>query len=137
MRRGRVLARRGKLYQGGRMPVSGPRELLIDPSRFGYRDAEWLDSPRDPQARAELAAGFHIHQAVLALRRTLAEHGLTQNELAERIGVNADTLGRKMRGEAWASLKDLMAWALELGIDLLPVHDSREDLLPKVGRQSG
>lgn len=112
------------------MPVPGPRELLEDPSRFGYRDALWKSPAADPQARAEVAAGYHIHQAVLALRRTLAEQGLAQTELAERLGVKADYLGRKMRGESWASIQDLKAWALELGIDLLPVYDSRDELLP-------
>ena len=112
------------------MPAPGPRELLEDPSRFGYRDARWKNPGPGTQARAEVAAGFHIHQAVLALRRTLAEQGVAQTELAERIGVKPDYLRRKMRGESWASIQDLKAWALELGIDLLPVYDSREDLLP-------
>lgn len=112
------------------MPVPGPRELLEDPTRFGYRDAEWKSPAAGPQARAELAAGFHIHQAVLTLRRTLTKRGIAQTELAEKIGVKPDYLGRKMRGESWASIQDLRSWALELGVDLLPVDDSRKDLLP-------
>lgn len=112
------------------MPVTGPRQILPDPSRFGYATAEWPATPADPVARAELAAGFHIHQVVAALRRSLTERGMTQKELADRLGVSAETLGRKMRGECWSSLPDLLAWALQLGMDLLPAAVAREELLP-------
>lgn len=112
------------------MAVPGPRHLLTDPSKFGYRDAGWTEEPTDPVARAELAAGYFIHQVVLAARRALAERGMTQKELASRLGVNPETLGRKLRGEAWASIGDVVSWAYELGVDLLPAPAEREELLP-------
>lgn len=112
------------------MPVPGPRHLLADPARFGYSNASWPQIPTDPPARAELVTAFYVHQVVLALRRTLTEQGVSQRELADRLGVSAETLGRKIRGETWAGLTDILAWALELGVDLLPVPAEREELLP-------
>ncbi len=66
----------------------------------------------------------------MALRRTLTEHVITHRDFAARIGVNEDTLGRKIRGEAWASVQDLLPWFLEFGIDLLPNPESSEQVLP-------
>ena len=111
------------------MAVAGPRLLLSDPGSFGYLRAQWPEPGSDPLARAELAAAFYIHQVVLALRRSLTERGLSQRELAAQLGVNEETLGRKIRGESWASLADVLSWAIELGIDLLPAPAGREELL--------
>ena len=86
--------------------------------------------PVDPAVRAEFAAGFFIHQVVLAVRRTLATEGVTQRELADRLGVKTETVGRKLRGETWVSLAEVVALALELGVDVLPAPSGREELLP-------
>lgn len=75
---------------------------------------------------------YYTHQAALAVRRSLAERGLTQRELAQRLAVKDETLGRKLRGEAWASLRDVLTWARELGIDMLPAPESREELAARV-----
>ena len=123
---GRVLV--GQLVWS--MAVPGPRQLISDPSKFGYTSAAWPSPPPSAVARAELAAGFYIHQVVLALRRSLTERGMTQRELASQLGVNPETLGRKIRGESWASLADVLSWSMELGIDLLPAPAGREELLP-------
>lgn len=112
------------------MAAPGPRRLLSDPSRFGYVAAAWPDVADHPQVRAEVAAAFFVHQTVLALRRTLTERGITLSELAVRLDVKPETLRRKVRGEAWATLADVLSWALELGVDLLPAPVSREELVP-------
>mgnify|MGYP003762313115 CR=1 FL=1 len=98
-----------------------------------YSNASWPQTPTDPPARSKMVTAFYIHQVVLALRRTLTEQGVSQSELADRLGVSAETLGRKIRGETWAGLTDILSWALELGVDLLPVPAEREELLPLKG----
>lgn len=50
--------------------------------------------------------------------------------LARKTGVTAETIRRELGGEERASLEDILGWALKYGIDLLPVFESREDLLP-------
>lgn len=126
----RVLAVRGYLGQRGVMPSAGPRDLCLDPTKFGTRDVEWIEPGGDPDLVDDLMVAYFIHQSVLALRRTLAEKGMTQRELAEKLRVKEENLGRKMRGETWASLRDVLKWADQLGIDLLPEPGSSEDLFP-------
>lgn len=115
------------------MAVREPRKLCQDPSKFGTVDVEWID-PDDATGVTEddLIVAYYIHQAVLAVRRSLAEKGMTQREFAGRLGIRDETLGRKLRGEAWASLRDILTWARELGIDVLPAPDSAQDLLPSL-----
>lgn len=111
-----------------------PRKLCRDPSKFGTVEVEWLQPGDGPHAAEEdLVVAFYTHQAALAVRRSLAERGMTQREFAQRLGIKDETLGRKLRGEAWASLRDLLTWARELGIDVLPAPESREELVPPGG----
>lgn len=126
-----MLAVRVRTGHRGVMAVREPRKLCKDPSKFGTVEAEWLQ-PDEAAGISEqdLMVAYYTHQAALAVRRSLAERGMTQRQLAQRLGVKDETLGRKLRGEAWASLRDLLSWARELGIDVLPVPESRAQLLP-------
>lgn len=112
------------------MPSAGPRDLCRDPAKFGTRDVDWIDPGTNPELVDDLMVAYFIHHSVLALRRTLAERGMTQRELAAKLRVKEENLGRKMRGETWASLRDVLKWADQLGIDLLPVLNSRDELRP-------
>ncbi len=59
--------------------------------------------------------------------------GETVEDLAARLVMNPTTLNRKLLGQWWASLEEILAWVLDLGIDVLPVVDSTDELLPPAG----
>ena len=48
-------------------------------------------------------------------------------------GDDPTTLNRKRLGQWWASLEEILAWVPDLGIDVLPVVDSTDELLPPAG----
>ena len=111
-----------------------PRRFLQRPDLFGDRGQNdplaWEPAPDDPTGKGELAAAYFQHLVAFQLKRALEERGDTVEGFADKLGVAAETLRRKLRGEDRASLEDILTWALEYGIDLLPVIENREDLLP-------
>lgn len=133
--RGRVLETRGSaasVLVVARGPE--PRRFLQRPDLFGDRGKNdplpWDESAEDLAAQGELAAAYFQHLVVFQLKRALEDRGESVEDLARRLGVTAETLRRKFRGEDRASLEDMLAWSLEYGIDLLPVIENRDDLLP-------
>ena len=119
--------------RAGHRGAGGPRapQAAQRPSKFGTVEAEWLepDESRHQRTRSDVAY-YTTHQAALAVRRSLAERGMIQRQLAQRLGVKGETLRRKLQGEAWASLRDLLSWARELGVVVLPIPESKDQLLP-------
>jgi len=111
--------------------ASQPRQHLQRPDWFGkHPDAKWNPAGQRLTQRAELAAAYHQHLAACQVRRILDERRIPIPQFARQLGITTDTLRRKLRGEAWVRYDELLAWALELGIEILPAPDSTDDLLP-------
>lgn len=111
-----------------------PRRFLQRPDLFGDRGKNdplaWSTEPENLAEQGELAAAYFQHLVVYQLKRALEDRGETVEDLVRRLGVTAETLRRKFRGEDRASLEEMLSWAIEYGIDLLPVIEDRDDLLP-------
>lgn len=89
----------------------GPRDWLIADHRrlFGRADAVEWDQAAPP---VEVRAAQMQHQAARAFRERMLSRGLNVAEVADGWHLNAEGLRRKLRGEAWASLRDLAMWEL-------------------------
>lgn len=89
----------------------GPRDLLIADHRrlFGRADVvSW-----DPSAPAvEVRAAQMQHAAARDFYAALKARGESVADAAEAWLLNAEGLRRKLRGETWASLRDLAMWEL-------------------------
>lgn len=88
-----------------------PRDLLIPDHRrlFGRASAvEWSGSAPTVEVRAAQMQ----HDAARSLVETMKGRGETTSTLAEGWHLNAEGVRRKLRGESWASLRDLAMWAL-------------------------
>ena len=57
-------------------------------------------------------------EIIALLRKARRDQGLTQDELAERIGVSLDTLRRWERRQRDPKFSDVVAWAEELGVEI-------------------
>lgn len=108
--------------------------LPTPPDLFGDRGKndplEWAPAPEHLDEIGELAAAYYQHLVVYQLKRALEDRNETVEDLARIVRVTPETLRRKFRGEDRAALEEITAWAIEYGIDLLPVIEGREDLLP-------
>jgi len=106
-----------------------PRDFLEAPGSFGRRpDARWLAVP--DALRSLLAGAWLQHQASLGVHFELSSRRGGVAGLARALGKQSDYLRRKLNGERWANIRDIAAWALELGPGIMPVPRSPDDLLP-------
>ena len=78
---------------------------------------------------AERASSWFQHQVAFAATQELKALGETTEWLAGRLNVTKPWLLKKLHGQAPASLQDLLAWALELGVQILPEVESAASLL--------
>lgn len=105
------------------MPTAhAPATRLEIPKHFGRRpDALFLTAKSIAEVALTEAARAQ-HHAAIAVVDELARRGLPMSWLAAELGENADHLRRKLSGQVPASLRDLCAWAVVLGLRaLLPV----------------
>lgn len=89
----------------------GPRDLLISDHRrlFGRADAvEWDASAPVVEVRAAQMQ----HWAAQQVFKSLQARGASVADAAESWLLNAEGVRRKLRGETWASLRDLAMWEL-------------------------
>lgn len=91
---------------------------------------EWKKGGDALAEQADLAAAYYQHLVVFQLKRAMEDLEVSTEELADKLGVTAETLRRKFRGEDRASLADILAWVLEYGVDLLPQPEDKDELLP-------
>ena len=78
-----------------------------------------------------MAAAFFQHRVAVAVLDSLAMSvGWSTRRMASEVDAKHDTLMRKLYGQNQASLCDMLGWALVLGVDVLPVIESKDDLLP-------
>jgi hypothetical protein len=106
-----------------------PRDYLQNPDEFGHNlAARWRVDLPENEAPELVVAGMQ-HRASAAVRRALG--GRPTSLLAERVGTDDSTLGRKLNGKLSVSLIDLSKWAMLLtpgALEAIP-HDPH-DLLP-------
>ena len=108
-----------------------PRDLLIYPREFGRNlDAVW-DTDKVKETRREIvAAAYFQHVAACLVYAKGKPEKKRVEKLAARVNVNADTFRRKLFGESPARFDELLAWAYEFGVDVLPSISSMSDVWP-------
>ena len=89
----------------------GPRDLLISDHRrlFGRAEAVGWDASAPV---VEVRAAQMQHDAARALLEAMKARGENTGDVAEGWHLNAEGVRRKLRGESWASLRDLAMWEL-------------------------
>lgn len=107
-----------------------PRDFLRQPDFFGRRvDAEW--KPYDDADQAKVAAAYYQHLAACEVLRVAGEKDWGITKLSEQVGVNPDTLRRKLYGEGPASIDDITGWALAVeAVTVLPAPADVGRMLP-------
>lgn len=112
-----------------------PKTLLAEPSRFGTSDEEgWVIARRPPP---EVAAVYLQHRVAMAVRQHVGFARGSHAALALQLGMKPETLRKKLNGELRLNVVDLMAFMLEIGVDIVPPFDDRESLLPPSDRVVG
>ena len=77
-----------------------------------------------------LAAAYLQHRVACAVLEELVRVDRSMEDFAASLGADPGYLERKLHGHVRADIEDLLAWALELGADMLPELNSDDDLLP-------
>ena len=109
-----------------------PKHFMERPDWFGRRDdSKWESIPdNDPVGRAQLAASYFQHKASLEAQKIADEQQMPLAVFAGSIGMLPATLRRKLNGDVPARVEEILAWALLLGLEVLPAPSSTEELLP-------
>lgn len=96
--------------------TQAPSSRLRIPKQFGRRpDAAFLPSTTVEEEVLTEAAKIQ-HYAAVAVLDELAQRDLQISWLATELDENADHLRRKLHGQVSASLRDLCAWGVALGL---------------------
>lgn len=77
--------------------------------------AEWMNDPEYAEAYAASAVEFEVARALIAARE---QSGLTQEEIAARMGTSQSAVSRMESGRARPSLASLDAFARAIGARL-------------------
>jgi transcriptional regulator with XRE-family HTH domain len=72
---------------------------------------------QDPEFRAEWERTALAHAVALAIVRYRGDHGLSQRDLAERLGMKQPQVARLELGEVNPSMETLMRVSAQLGIE--------------------
>jgi len=109
-----------------------PRDFLITPEHFGRRsETPWVKPPVDEGERRRLAAAYFQHRVAYEVLEAIAvDRSLTVERFAQRVGMKTDTLKRKLYGADVARLEEILEWAYQMGVHVLPVIQEREQLYP-------
>ena len=86
------------------------------------------DEGEDDERSLRLAYFQHRVAQMTNVKIATDRRYLTTKAFATAIGVDPAHLGRKLRGDSWASIGDYFRWAMRLGIDILPA--SFDTMLP-------
>jgi transcriptional regulator with XRE-family HTH domain len=78
----------------------------------------------------EAAWAIFQHRASRAVLQELRASGTTIDDLAEKLGDDPAWLQRKLHGQTPVDLGDVMAWALEYGVHIIPVFDESSEMKP-------
>ena len=93
-----------------------------------FRDKVLADSPETREEYKRLAPLYLLISDLIRLRR---ERGLTQEELARRMGTHQPAVARFESGRVMPSLRFLMALAEALDADLTVHLEPRENIKAK------
>ena len=89
----------------------GPRDVLIPDHRRLFGRAATVEWSAAAPA-VEVRAAQLPHDAARTLVEVMRGRGETIASLATRWHLDAEGVRRKLRGETWASLRDLAMWTL-------------------------
>ena len=108
-------------------PRFKPARICANPRHFGrIPTPQWADPcPLDP---TETAWAIFQHRAAVAVMLELRAAGETTADLAERLGEDPAWLTRKLHGQTPIDIGDVMKWAAELGVQIIPVFDDGMEL---------
>jgi hypothetical protein len=111
------------------MATVPPRDWLIAPEFFGERpDARWRRYLKSQETEVALA---HLqHGIACAVRSALGHNHRTHADLAKALSDKPETVRKKLNGEIRMTLEDLLKWAMEIGVDVVPFPQDRAELLP-------
>lgn len=111
------------------MAPARPRDWLVAPEFFGKRtDALWKRHLNGQQT--EVAIAYLQHRIACAVVGALGHSRRTWRDLAKALGDQPETVRRKLNGDLRITLEDLMKWAFEIGVDVVPLPQDRAELLP-------
>jgi len=108
--------------------TQAPSSRLRIPKQFGRRpDATFLPSATVEEEVLTEAAQVQ-HCAAVAVLDELAQRDLQISWLAAELDENSDHLRRKLHGQVSASLRDLCAWGVVLGLSTVNPASSNSNL---------
>lgn len=111
------------------MTTAEPRSWLIASQFFGTRiDARWRRYLKAEEL--DVALAYLQHQMACAVRGALGNSGRTHGDFATCLGDNVDTVRKKLKGEVRMTLEDVLKWARELGVDVIPFPQGWSEMLP-------
>jgi hypothetical protein len=106
-----------------------PRNWLVAPEFFGERiDAQWKRHLKSQET--DVALAYLQHRLACAVQSSLGHSRRTTSDFASALGDQTDTLRRKLNGYIRITLEDLLKWAMEVGVDVVPLPQDRSELLP-------
>jgi hypothetical protein len=108
-------------------PRFRPASICVNPRDFG-RSTHPLWVSETSLSQREIAWAVFQHRAALAVKQAMLNQRSDLTKLAKALGEDEAWLRRKLYGQAPADIGDVMAWALELGIDIVPELNSVEEL---------
>jgi len=110
-------------------PRFKPADVVVNPRHFGrYAYPTWNDD--HGLSQKERAWAIYQHRAALAVTKFLERNEHSIGWLAQKLGEDTAWLTRKLHGQAPADLGDIMSWALELGIEVLPTFGFKHEIAP-------
>ena len=110
------------------MGATQPRRFVHPQDRDGFGKSLSLRWPAAPGSDALRAAAYRQHLLALNVRLSRKARSLSVAALASSLGVQAETLRRKLRGEQFMSAEDEAMLALFFhGASIIPPP---EELLP-------
>lgn len=110
-------------------PRFRPVEVFSNPRHFGRVPDGTVRGTTALEPR-QVAWALFQHKAALAVREELENQAKTVSDLAVEIGEGESWLRRKLHGQVPADLGDVMAWALVLGVQVLPAINDLGELGP-------
>jgi hypothetical protein len=116
-------------------PRFKPARVFANPRHFARRSQPaWADPC--PLTPTEAAWAIFQHRASRAVLQELRANEKTIEDLAATLGEDPSWLQRKLHGQTPVDLGDVMAWALEFGVHIIPVFDKSSEMKPSIPSSS-
>jgi hypothetical protein len=111
------------------LPRFKPAWIFENPRHFGRHERPEIDFDFE-MTDAERAWAWYQHRVALEVHRELGHRAMTVEQFAAQLGKDQAWLTRKLHGQAPADLGEMLEWALQLGVQVLPVIDNTDDIQP-------